>query len=250
VYASVLYQANAEYLAVPESLVAHKPETLSFQQAAALPFAAITAWTALVKVAGLNESNTAGKRVIIPRAAGGVGSFAVQLVKAWGGHVTALCSTRNVALVRSLGVDEVVDYKNVAAREPLRDYDVALDTAFDTEALLLSALKVGSGACYTTVVSPKLKLVDQHGLEEGLRSGQELIAQRVAEQRALGRGYHWVFAEPDGQALAQIARLVDTGKIRPVIDKLFGLSQIVEAHERCESGAAQGKIVLDLQETC
>jgi NADPH:quinone reductase-like Zn-dependent oxidoreductase len=206
----------------------------------------LTAWTALVKVAGLNESTTAGKRVIIPRGAGGVASIGIQLIKAWGGYVATMCSTRNVDLVRSLGADLVIDYKKEDPRELLHDFDVAFDTSFDTEQMLLDALKTHSGACYASVVTPKLKLIDEFGLEEGIRRGERLFAERVAAQRALGRSYHWVFAELDGDALRAIGRLVDAGKIRPLVDRTYALENIADAHERCESGQASGRIIVEL----
>lgn len=247
VYASVFYGANAEYIAVPASHAALKPASLSFLEAAALPFAALTAWTALVKNAGLNEQTTAGKRVLIPRGAGGVGSVGIQLVKAWGGYVASTCSTRNVELVKSLGADLVLDYTKEDLRGKLRDFDVAFDTSFDTEQVLLDALRIDAGARYVSVVSPKLKLIDQFGLEAGLKEGERMLAERIEAQAALGRGYNWVFAELDGGALRSIAELVDAGKVRPVLNRVFPFERIAEAHEHCETVRSAGRIVIDLQ---
>jgi NADPH:quinone reductase-like Zn-dependent oxidoreductase len=247
VYASVFYGANAEYIAVPAAHTALKPASLSFIQAAALPFAALTAWTALVKVAGLDPSTTPGKRVLIPRGSGGVGSVGIQLIKAWGGYVASTCSTRNVELVKSLGADLVVDYTKQELNGVFRDFDVAFDTSFDTEQVLLDALKIDAGARYVSVVSPKLKLIDEFGLEEGLRQGERLLAERKQSQAALGRGYDWVFAELDGAALRTIAELVDAGKLRPVLNQVFPFERIAEAHEHCETVRSPGRIVIDLQ---
>lgn len=247
VYASVFYGANAEYIAVPAAHTALKPASLSYIESAALPFAALTAWTALVKTAGLDPRTTAGKRVLIPRGAGGVGSVGIQLVKAWGGYVASTCSTRNVELVKSLGADLVVDYTKQELRGVFRDFDVAFDTSFDTEQVLLDALKVHAGARYVSVVSPKLKLIDQFGLEGGLKEGERLLAERKHAQAALGRGYDWVFAELEGSALRDIAELVDAGKIRPVLNQVFPFERIAEAHEHCETARSAGRIVIDLQ---
>jgi reticulon-4-interacting protein 1, mitochondrial len=244
VYAATLGNANAEWVLVPEAWAAPKPASLSFAEAASLPYVALTTWTALVTHAGLTPKNAVGKRVVIPRAAGGVGSFATQLVKAWGGEVAAICSARNVALVRSLGADSVIDYTQRDPAAVLRDFDIGFDTAFETESMLLDSLKVGADAAYVSIVAPKLRLIDEHGLEDGLRRGDALFAERVVAQRALGRRYHWSFAQPDGAALRQIGRLTDEGRIRAVIDRTFALDQIVDAHEYCESGQAQGKIVV------
>jgi NADPH:quinone reductase-like Zn-dependent oxidoreductase len=244
VYAATLGNANADFAAIPAAWVAPKPARLTFAEAASLPYVALTTWTALVTHAGLTPQTTVGKRVIVPRAAGGVGSFAVQLVKAWGGKVIAICSTRNVALVRELGADVVIDYTRQDPSKLLSDADVAFDTSFETETMLLDALKVGAGATYVSIVTPKLKLIDEYGLDEGLRRGEALLAERVASQRALGRSYHWSFAQPDGEALREIGALIDAGRIRAVVDRTFPLDQIVAAHEYCESGRAQGKIVV------
>jgi reticulon-4-interacting protein 1, mitochondrial len=247
VYASVFYGANAEYIIVPAAHAALKPASLSFLEAAALPFAAATAWTALVKTAGLDQRTTAGKRVLIPRGAGGVGSVGIQLVKAWGGYVASTCSTRNVELVKALGADLVIDYTKEDLRGKFRDFDVAFDTSFDTEQVLLDALKVNQGAHYVSVVSPKLKLIDQLGLEAGLKEGERMLAERVETQAALGRGYGWAFAELDGGALRCIAELVDAGRIKPVLNQVFPFERIAEAHEYCETARAAGRIVIDLQ---
>ena len=244
IYATTLGGTNAEYALVPEAWAALKPPSLSMLEAASLPYSALTTWTALVSAAGLNESN--GKRVIIARAAGGVGSLAVQLVKAWDGYVAALCSPRSYDFVRALGADEVRDYMEHGPDDHLQGFDIAMDGAFNTEQRLLDALKVNAGASYVSIVSPRLRLIDEHGLTRGLQLGDELLAQRVAAQRALGRGYYWVFTQPSGAALRVVAELVVSGKIRPIIDRVYPLKLIVEAHCYCESAKAHGKILLDL----
>lgn len=247
IYAATLGSANADYMVLPQDWAATKPKTLSFLEAASVPYSALTCWSALVDRAGLSPTTTAGKRVLIPRAAGGVGSFAVQLVKAWGGYVAASCSTRNLQIVKELGADEVLDYTQEGYCASLRDFDVAFDTSFNTEDILLNALKRDSGAAYVSIVAPRLRLIDEHGLEEGLRRGDELLAGRTAAQRALGRAYHWSFAQPNGAALATVAALVDAGRIRPSMDRIFPLEQIAEAHERSEAGIARGRILIDLR---
>jgi NADPH:quinone reductase-like Zn-dependent oxidoreductase len=222
------------------------PANLSFNEAASIPWVALTAWSALVDTVGLDETTTPGKRVIIPRGAGGVGSFAIQLMKAWGAEVATICSTRNVELVRRLGADVVVDYTRQDLAEVLHDYDVAFDTAFDTEAKLLDALKVGADAAYVSIVTPKLRLIDEFGLEEGIVRGDAFLANRKAEQARLGRRYEWSFAEPSGEALARIGALIEAGRIVPVIDRVYPMEEIVAAHRFCETRQAQGKIVIQI----
>jgi len=246
VYAAATNFATAEFIGIPASWAAPMPRALSFTEAAALPYIALTAWSALVDAAGLDAKAAAGKRVIVPRGAGGVGSFAVQLMKAWGASVASSCSARNVEFVRGLGADPVVDYGKQKLDDVLRDYDAVLDTTFDREAELLSALKTHADAVYVGVVTPKIRLVDEFGVADGLRRGEELLSQRRAEQARLGRRYYWSFMEPNGTALREIGRLVESGKVRPVIDSVFPVEDIVKAHERCETRQARGKIVLTL----
>ncbi|MBL4588595.1 MAG: zinc-binding dehydrogenase [Alphaproteobacteria bacterium] len=246
VYAAVLKGATAEYALVDEADAALKPQCLNFIEAASLPYVALTTWSALVGHVGLNRDNTKGKRIIIPRGAGGVGSFAIQLMKAWGAEVATICSTRNVELVRGLGADVVVDYTKADFSKILYDYDVAFDTAFDTEENLLNSLKKNSAASYVSIVSPKIQMVDEFGLEKGLEKVAKFYEERVAEQKKMGRDYYWSFMEPNGQALSEIASLVDEGKIKPVIDRVYPMKDIVAAHEFCETKQAQGKIIIQI----
>ncbi|QGZ93818.1 zinc-binding dehydrogenase [Terricaulis silvestris] len=246
VYAGVPNFATAALAGVNEDWVASKPTNLTFAEAAALPYAALTAWTALVDVVGLSPETARGKRIIIPRGAGGVGSFAIQLMKAWGAHVASICSTRNVELVKSLGADVVVDYTKDDFADLLQEYDVAFDTAFDTEEKLLGALKTNAGAHYVSIVTPRFQFIDKYGLDEGQKHGDAFLAQRKAEQEALGRRYDWCFMRPNGEALAIIAKLVEAGQIRPVIDSVYTMENLAEAHQRCETKQARGKIVIDV----
>jgi NADPH:quinone reductase-like Zn-dependent oxidoreductase len=246
VYCAPTRATQADLIAVKASEVALMPTRLKFVEAAAIPFVALTVWNALVGQIGLSETSTAGKRILITRGAGGIGSFAIQLLKAWGAYVVATCRTQNVDFVKHLGADLVVDYTKRSMTDTVTDMDIVLDSSFDMEAALLSTLKVGAGASYITIVSPKMRLIDEFGLRDGARRADELLAERVRTQLALGRRYHWGFMRPDGAALAVISKLVEEGRIRPIVDRVFPMSDIVLAHEYCEGGQAQGKIVIDL----
>jgi len=248
IWAATLSGATADYAVVDTRDAAFKPRNLSFEQAAALPYVALTTWSALVDHVGLSPENTAGKRVIIPRGAGGVGCFAIQLMKAWGAEVATICSTRNVDLVKSLGADTVVDYKKTDFGEVLHDYDVAYDTSFDTEEKLLATLKKNANASYVSIVTPKIHFVDEFGVKEGLERADALFKSLVAEQRFFGRSYYWSFMQPNGHALATIAALVEDEKINPVIDRVYSMDELVEAHEYCESKQAQGKIIVKISD--
>lgn len=249
VWAGTLSGGTADYMAMPAGWAAPMPPSLSFVEAGSIPYAILTAWAALVDHAGLTPGNAKGKRVVVPRGAGGVGSLAIQLLKAWGAEVATIVSTRNIDLVRSLGADTVIDYTAQDFADHLHDYDVAFDTAFDVEERLLGTLKTHADAVYVSIVTPKLLLIDRYGLEEGLARGEALLAERVAAQRALGRRYAWAFMKPDGNALRIVGDLVQAGRIRPVIDRVLPLTEIVAAHEYCESKQARGKIVIDVAGT-
>jgi reticulon-4-interacting protein 1, mitochondrial len=246
VYCAPARATQADLIAVEASEVALMPSRLTFVDAAAIPFVALTVWNALVGQVGLSSTSTSGKRILVTRGAGGIGSFAIQLLKAWGAYVIATCRTRNIDFVKGLGADLVVDYTEQSVTDTVIDMDVVLDSSFDMEAALLSTLKVGAGASYITIVSPKMRLIDEFGLREGARRADELLAERVRTQLALGHHYHWGFMRPDGAALAAISKLVEEGRIRPIVDRVFPMAEIALAHEYCESGQAQGKIVINL----
>lgn len=237
----------AEYINVDAKEVARMPANLDFIAAASLPFVALTAWTALVHQVGLGPQQARGKRVVVTRGAGGVGSFAIQLMKAWGAHVATTCSTRNLELVTRLGADVAVDYTRRSVSEVLKDYDVVLDGAFDLEQDMLATLRTGADASYVTIVSPKIRLIDQFGPEEGLQRANALFNERATQQAALGRRYFWGFMRSDGAALSEVGKLVEAGAIRPLVDRVYPLRQIADAHAYCETRQARGKIVIDFQ---
>jgi NADPH:quinone reductase-like Zn-dependent oxidoreductase len=246
IWAGSFCGASAEFVTVPADWAALLPASLSYRDAAAFPFAGLTAWTALVIHAGLSAENARGKKVIVPRGAGGVGSFAIQLLKAWGAEVATIVSTRNVALVEELGAVVVIDRVKQDPDGLLRDYDVAFDTSFNTERLLLDALKVNADAAYVSVVTPKLVLIDELGLDGGIAAGEKLFSERVAQQAALGRRYAWSFMQPSGDALRQAGALFEAGALRSVIDSVYPLVELAAAHERSESGQVTGKIIIDV----
>ncbi|MBF6179226.1 NADP-dependent oxidoreductase [Nocardia otitidiscaviarum] len=208
----------AEYVATPSRQVARKPKSLSHVEAAALPLAALTAWQGLVDRAGI----TAGDRVLIHRAAGGVGHLAVQIAKARGAHVIALASAAKHDFVRELGADEVIDYRTTDYAEVLRDLDVVLDSNADGERSL-RVLKPGG-----VLVS-----IMEH-----------FNPERAAQVEAAGRRFAGVSVEPDYAALEAIAELVDAGKIRPHVSRTLPLEEAATAHELVGSGQTVGKIVL------
>ncbi len=207
----------AEYVAVRESEIAFKPSTISHVEAASLPLVSITAWEALFTAGGLSQ----GQRVLIHAGAGGVGSIAIQLAKSRGAHVTATASTAKMALVKSLGADEVIDYTAGDFAKQAKDMDVVFDTVG-------GAVQAASWA----TLRPNGILVS--------------ITDRPSEDRARAEGKRsaFVFIQPNAAILTQLAGLVDLGQVRPLIGAEFSLNDAARAHLASEAGRMTGKIVL------
>ena len=207
----------AEYIAVKASEAAIKPVRLDHDHAAAVPLAALTAWQSLVDAAQLR----AGQTVLIHAAAGGVGSFAVQLAKARGAKVIATASAVNIGLVMELGADQFVDYTRTRFEEVAKEVDVVFDTiGGETQARSWSVLK--PGGMLVSVVSPPPAAT---AAEQGVRSA-------------------FVFIQPSGSQLDAIARLIDEGRMKPILHTVLPLYEARQAQVISQGGHVRGKIVL------
>ncbi|MBC9228500.1 zinc-binding dehydrogenase [bacterium SPL81] len=241
--------AYAEYVVVSVDDIAYKPASLTFNEAASLPYVICTVWDALVNKAGLNPENTKGKRVFIQGGSGGIGSFAVQLIKAWGGYVATTCSTNHVEKLSELGADHVIDYKKEDYSQVLSDFDVALETIGGTlESKTLSILRHDGHGYFTTLIHPLLRNFDDNGLiKGGLTNACEYLSKRN-DAKALGIHYSWATYKPNRIALNHVSELIEQGLIKPYIDCEFDLSEIAAAHEYCEQGKSQGKVVIRIHQ--
>ena len=209
--------AYAEYIVVRESELALKPKSLHHIRAAAVPLAALTAWQSLFDTAQLQP----GQRVLIHAGSGGVGHFAVQLAKWKGAFVFATASTKNQDLLRELGVGEPIDYTQQRFEDVARNIDIVLDTlGGETQERSWKVLRQG-GILVSLVQPPS---------EE--------------KAKALGVRATFVAGHPSGAQLAEIAKLIDSGKLAPVIDRILPLSEVRRAHELSQSGHTHGKIAL------
>lgn len=235
----------AEYVSVNEKHVVQKPANLGFTEAASIPFVALTAWEGLVNRAGLTPENAKGKRVLVHGGSGGIGTFAIQLLKFWGCYVATTCSRRNLPLVRKLGADEAIDYRTEDFSQHLKNMDVVLDTiAGEVESKSLRVLKRFGNAHYVSLVPPLLRYLDSHGPIVGgsLYAASGLTNKLI--NMLWDRSYDWAFFKPDGEALERIRSYLEAGRIRPVVDRVFPLEQAAKAHKYCETGHPQGKVVL------
>ena len=236
--------ALAEFAVVPENAAAHKPANLDFVQAASIPMVGLTSWQALKERAKLKP----GQKVFIPAGSGGIGTFAIQLAKHLGAKVGTTTSTGNVALVQSLGADEVIDYKKQEFEEVLRDYDAVLGTVRgNTIEKSLRILKSGS-TVISLVGPPDAAFARARGMNFFMRFVIGLLSrQLIRHARKRGVEYSFLFVHPDGRQLAEISELLQAGRIRPVIDKVFPFDQTKEALAYLEKGRAKGKVVVQIR---
>src|SRR5881392_1656672 len=207
----------AEYVIVSEGEVAGKPASLSFTEAAAVPMGALTAWQALVDVAQLH----AGQTILIHGGSGGVGSFAVQIAKARGARVIATASTANQDLLKQLGADVAIDYTKTRFEDVAKDTDAVLDPV-GKETLIRSYDVVKKGGIVMSLVARP----DPVELEKrGIRGAA-------------------ISVHPDAEDLTEIARLIDAGKIKPIVTEVLPLSEAIEAQQQAATHHTRGKLVL------
>jgi NADPH:quinone reductase-like Zn-dependent oxidoreductase len=211
----------AEYTVVSSKQVALKPRSIGFIESAAIPTAGLAAWQSLFDIAGLES----GQTVLIHGAAGGVGTFAVQFAKWKGAYVIGTASSKNAEFLKSIGSDEVIDYRSQRFEEITDNLDVVLDTiGGDTFERSWGVLKPG-GFLVSTVASIPEEIPQKYGIR-----AKTLMTQA------------------DGRELAQIAAIIDEQKIKPIVTTVLPLTDARKAHEMSESRHARGKIVLRVAE--
>jgi NADPH:quinone reductase-like Zn-dependent oxidoreductase len=222
----------AEYACVPESTLALKPKELTFEQAAAVPIAALTALQGLRDKGGIQP----GQKVLIHGAGGGVGTFAVQIAKSFGADVTGVSKTKNVELIRSIGADHVIDYTQEDFTKGGQRYDLIFD-CFANHSLSACRRVLNPGGIYVAVGGP------MKGGAIGLlaRLMYMLVLSRFTRQKLLT-----FLARPSKEDLTILSELMATGKVRPVIDRCYLLSEVPEAIRHLQRGLALGKVVITL----
>lgn len=247
VYASIFDLGNgslAEFVAVPEHAAALKPANLDFVQAASIPMVGLTAWQAFHERLQLKR----GQKVFIPAGSGGIGTFAIQLAKHLGAKVGTTTSTGNVELVRSLGADEVVDYKKREFELVLHGYDAVLGTIRgDGLAKALRIVKPRS-SLVSLIGPPDAAFARARGMNFLMKFVFGLLSSkimRLAKKR--DATYSFLFMRPDGVQLGKIGELLATSRIRPVIDKVFPFEQAKSGLVYLEQGRAKGKVVVRVE---
>lgn len=234
----------AEFVPVKEASLALKPKDLTMQEAASIPLVGLTAWQALVEIAQVKK----GQKVFIQAGSGGVGTFAIQLAKHLGATVATTTSTANVALVKSLGTDVVIDYKTQDFEDVLKDYDVVLHSQ-DAKVLEKSLRVLKRGGKLVSISGPAdPQFATQIGAPGFVKLVIRLFSAGVRRKaKRQGIDYSFLFMKASGSQLREITGLIEVGAIRPVIDKVFPFASTNEALAYVETGRAKGKVVVSVK---
>lgn len=212
--------AFAELALASKDSIAHKPKTLNYLEAAALPLVGVSAWQALVEHIRLSKD----KKVLVQGGAGGIGSIAIQLAKHLGAFVATTVSTDDKQFVQELGADQVIDYKTENFEDIVHDYDAVFDTVSgDTYKRSFKVLKKGSGMIVSTLEQPNSELMNQYGIKAV-----------------------FLFSQVNRQRLTRLAEWIDQNNIRVNIDKTFSLDEAAKALDYQKEGHPRGKLVLTI----
>ncbi|MGA5712417.1 NADP-dependent oxidoreductase [Bacillus bombysepticus] len=234
----------AEYIAIHEDDIALKPKNLSFEEAASIPLVGLTSYQALHDIMHLQK----GQKILIHAGSGGVGTFAIQLAKIMGATVTTTASEAGSDLVKSLGADQIINYKTEKFEEILKNYDAVFDTIGGTT-LEKSFNIIKSGG---NIVSVSGMPNARFGKEFGSGFFKTLLfslasKKLTALEKKHNAQYSFLFMKPSGDQLRTIANYIEAGKIKPVIDRVFPFEDAQKAMEYSESGRAKGKIIVKIK---
>ena len=239
---------QAEFVAIDIDEVTLKPQNLNHLEAASLPYVALTTWSALVRWSGLRPNDLKGKKVFIQGGAGGVGCFSIQLFKSLGCEVATTCSSKNIALVESLGADHVIDYNKDNLYEELNDYDIAYDLLGDhvlegSIEKCCQILKSDSSSHYITLTHPLVNTLDSKGPIRGAAHALYLRHKQKKQYNPIN--VLWSIYRPSLSGLEQLTGLVEDQSIKPVIDSIYNIKELHKAHEAVATGHVSGKVVIE-----
>lgn len=234
----------AEYIAIHEDDIALKPKNLSFEEAASIPLVGLTTYQALIDILQLQK----GQKILIHAGAGGVGTFAIQLAKLMGATVATTAREAGANLVKSLGADEIINYKTEKFEEILKNYDAVFDT-LGGEILEKSFEVIKSGGKLVSVSGlPNARFGKEYGsgfFKTLLFSAASYKLTKLEKKHNVQ--YSFLFMKPSGEQLRIIANFIETGKIKPIIDQVFPFEDAQKAMEYAESGRAKGKIIVKIR---
>src|SRR5712692_2997595 len=234
----------AELISMNEDAVAIMPKKLTMEEAASIPLVGLTAWQALIERANVKK----GQKVLIHAGSGGVGTFAIQLAKHLGAIVATTTSTANLDLVKRLGADIAIDYKKHDFEKLLHDYDVVLNSlGGETLEKSLRVLKPG-GKLISISGPPDPDFAKDQGSSWILRQVMRLLSYRIRKKAKRHHvSYSFLFMKADGDQLRAITSLIDSGIIRPVVDRVFPFESINEAMTYVENGRSKGKVIVKVR---
>ena len=235
----------AEYVVSNVKDTALIPSNLSFDESASIPLVGLTSYQALEDIAKLSK----GEKILIHAGSGGIGTFAIQLAKHLGAHVTTTTSTKNISFVKGLGADKVIDYTS----ENYLDEGAVFDVVFDTLGgeHTLNSFKVIKNEGRVISISGAIDgaTAEQFGLNKFIRMILAFQARKVTRAASKKNAmYRFLFMSPNGEQLKKIAKLYESGEIKPIIDKTYNFSEAIQALEYLSKGHARGKVIVKIRE--
>ncbi|KAL3677457.1 hypothetical protein R1sor_027405 [Riccia sorocarpa] len=235
----------SDYAILAEEQLIRKPASLSHVDAAAIPFAALTAWRALRSTARIQK----GQKLLIIGGGGSVGLAAIYLAKAVGCYVAVTCGQRSTKNVKEAGAEQAIDYTSEDIREQLKDrFDAVLDTIGmpETESLGTNVLK--RGGHYLTLQGEIVSMADKYGLVAGgAAAAAKLVQKQMQYRQSHGIEYWWSVMRTDSEALEEICRLASEGRLKVPVERTFSLADAAEAHREREGKKTVGKVVLEVE---
>ncbi len=234
----------AEFIAIDEKDVAYKPKNLSMEEAASIPLVALTVWQALVERANIKK----GQKVFIQAGSGGVGTIAIQLAKHLGATVATTASEKSFDLLKSLGADVLIDYKKQDFENVLKDYDVVLNS--QDKSTLEKSLRIvkPNGKVISISGPPTPEFAKAIKAPWFVKIILSLISSGVRKKAGkLDVNYSFLFMRAEGKQLQEITRLIESGSIKPVVDKIYPFDKTNEALSYIESGRSKGKVVVKMK---
>lgn len=234
----------AEFISINEKDVALKPKNLTMEEAASIPLVGLTAWQALVEKSKVQK----GQKVFIQAGSGGVGTFAIQLAKYLGATVATTASEKSFNFLKNLGADVLIDYKTQNFEDVLIDYDVVLNSQ-DSKTLEKSFEVVKSQGKIISISGPPTPVfAEEFNLPWYVKFATKLLSSKVRKiAKKQNVNYSFLFMKANGKQLAEITKVIESGKIKPVIDKVFPFENTNAAVKYVESGRAKGKVVIKMK---
>lgn len=234
----------AEYIAIDEDAISLKPKNLTFEEAASIPLVGLTSYQALHDILKLSV----GQKVLIHAGSGGVGTFAIQLAKSMGAYVATTTSEAGFQLVKKLGADLIINYRNEEFDKILQNYDAVFDT-IGGKTLEKSFRVVKPGGQIVSIAGlPNARFGKEYGTGFFKTSLFRIATLKITKlEKQYNVKYTYLFMKPSGEQLSIITDLIESEKIKPVIDRIFPFENAQKAMEYCESGRAKGKIILKIK---